>query len=356
MMVSSLPTTTFPATGTATTATATADRRDAGMQAQTSTGELGRNLTLVTKVCGDPLRMQVLRVLRDHTFSVLELCRILSMRQPALSHHLKLLTRAGLTEARRQGSFIFHRRASEPLDPALTTLHQTLMSTIDRLPLPTMLESKIQEVLKERRQVLRRLHPEPELEAPGHHDFSGYKLYLQSVLELLENHHGAMNLALEIGPGNGRFLPALAKRFKEVVAVDVSMQMLDLARQYATSRQLQNIRFQQLDIHHPLPGPAVADCVVVNMVLHHVSSPGEALEHLARRLRPGGSLLLSELCPHPHAWTREICGDLWLGLDPDSLGRWAEAAALVEKGEGTYQELGAGLRYQARHFVKQEQS
>jgi ArsR family transcriptional regulator len=39
-------------------------------------------------------------------------------------------------------------------------------------------------------------------------------------------------------------------------------------------------------------------------------------------LLPGGYLLIADLCAHSQAWTKEVCGDLWLGFDPEELDLW----------------------------------
>ena len=50
-------------------------------------------LANLCKASADPLRLQVLRVLCKDSFGVSELCSIFGIRQPALSHHLKVLAR-----------------------------------------------------------------------------------------------------------------------------------------------------------------------------------------------------------------------------------------------------------------------
>jgi len=45
------------------------------------------SLTDLNKALADSLRLQILRLLKNESFGVLELCRILEIRQPALSHH-----------------------------------------------------------------------------------------------------------------------------------------------------------------------------------------------------------------------------------------------------------------------------
>jgi ArsR family transcriptional regulator len=48
-------------------------------------------ITALSKAAGDPLRMQVLKVLQQNAYGVLELCQIFDIRQSAMSHHLKIL-------------------------------------------------------------------------------------------------------------------------------------------------------------------------------------------------------------------------------------------------------------------------
>jgi ArsR family transcriptional regulator len=85
------------------------------------------------------------------------------------------------------------------------------------------------------------------------------------------------------------------------------------------------------------------------MVLHHTASPAVVLADLAAALKPGGLLLLTDLCAHDQAWTREACGDLWLGFEPEALTRWAADAGLAQ-GESVYLALRNGFRIQVRVF------
>ena len=56
------------------------------------------------KATADQLRLLILRVLAKESFGVLELSQILGVAQPALSHHLKVLSNSGLVDTRRQGN------------------------------------------------------------------------------------------------------------------------------------------------------------------------------------------------------------------------------------------------------------
>lgn len=152
--------------------------------------------------------------------------------------------------------------------------------------------------------------------------------YRDSVLALLDKlSFSPAATALEVGPGDGSFLPDLARRFHQVTALDNSPAMLELARQVCEREALSNV---SLTLADALNGSQIqVDCVVVNMVLHHFAAPADALKQLATLLQPGGSLLVTELCSHNQAWAREACGDLWLGFEQDDLARWATAAGLV---------------------------
>lgn len=174
--------------------------------------------------------------------------------------------------------------------------------------------------------------------------------YRDSVLALLDKlSFSPAATALEVGPGDGSFLPDLARRFHQVTALDNSPAMLELARQVCEREALSNV---SLTLADALNGSQIqVDCVVVNMVLHHFAAPADALKQLATLLQPGGSLLVTELCSHNQAWAREACGDLWLGFEQDDLARWATAAGLVP-GESLYVGLRNGFQIQVRHFQR----
>ena len=99
-------------------------------------------LAALCKASSDPLRLQVLRVLRNDSFGVSELCYLFDIRQPALSHHLKVLAGAGLVATRREGNSIFYRRSELGQRPLLEALQDSLFATLDRMPLPAAVEQR----------------------------------------------------------------------------------------------------------------------------------------------------------------------------------------------------------------------
>ncbi|MEM9254369.1 MAG: metalloregulator ArsR/SmtB family transcription factor [Pseudomonadota bacterium] len=289
-------------------------------------------LTALCKASADTLRLLVLRVLRKDSFGVSELCSIFDMRQPALSHHLKVLAGAGLVAARREGNYMFYRRSELGQEPLLEALQATLFDTVDRLSLPAEVEQRLGTLYQQReansrdffRNNAHKFHQQRDLIASHEH-------YADVVANVLKDApHARRDTALEVGPGDGSFLPDLASVFERVVALDNAPGMLEQARASAAKAGLDNVDFILGDTSAPELRGLEADCVVINMVLHHTPEPGRVLDDVARHLAPGGVVLVTELCNHDQGWARENCGDLWLGFEPGDLGQWAYRAGLQD--------------------------
>ncbi len=289
------------------------------------------SLAGLLKAAGDPLRLQILRVLREDSFGVSELCAIFDIRQPALSHHLKVLAGAGLVATRREGNSIFYRRALPGHGGAgAEALPAALFESVDRLALPPSTLEALEALQRQREENSRAFFRENAHKFREQQDLiARYDQYAGTVAEVLQEAAlPGSAVALEVGPGDGRFLLELAPRFDEVVALDIETAMLEQARERAAAAGLDNIRFLHGDTAHPKVDGLGADCVVINMVLHHTPDPGRVLADVAGSLAPGGVVLVTDLCSHDQGWARENCGDLWLGFDPARLTGWAAEAGL----------------------------
>ena len=72
-------------------------------------GEAAR-MARVAKALGDPIRMQLVDVLRKHPGQacVCELVPLFDLSQPTVSHHLKVLRDAGIVGSERRGLWAFY--------------------------------------------------------------------------------------------------------------------------------------------------------------------------------------------------------------------------------------------------------
>lgn len=99
---------------------------------------------------------------------------------------------------------------------------------------------------------------------------------------------------LDLGCGAGHTALAFAARTAQVVALDLTPEMLEQARALAVERGLENLRFEAADAAH-LPFPdASFDVVTSRLSAHHYADPAAAVREAARVLAPGGLFLLSD--------------------------------------------------------------
>ena len=289
-------------------------------------------LANLCKASADPLRLQVLRVLMRDSFGVSELCAIFEIRQPALSHHLKVLASADLVATRREGNSIFYRRSELGQDGSLGALKAQIFAAVDQIEVPTTTRDRIDALYRQREENSRSFFTQNAHKFHQQQDLiASYDQYAETVAQVLrdaplKNHH----IALEVGPGDGSFLAELSPQFERVIAVDSAAEMLGQARNRATSERLVNITFIHGDTTAVELQDLQADCIVINMVMHHTPSPAQIFSDVANCLAPDGVVLVTDLCRHDQSWARENCGDLWLGFEPGDLARWAADAGLED--------------------------
>jgi len=131
----------------------------------------------------------------------------------------------------------------------------------------------------------------------------------------------------DVGAGTGFLSAGLAPRVAKVHLLDGSQAMLDVARRNLAG--FANVEFQQADgLALPLPDASL-DAVFANMYLHHCPDPLAAIREMARLLKPGGRLVITDLDAHGHAWMKDEMADVWLGFERDLVTGWLREAGLV---------------------------
>lgn len=309
------------------------------------------SLAQLLKAAGDELRLAILQVLAQDSYGVLELAQALKVKQSGMSHHLKILAQAGLVVTRREGNSIFYRRSTLAPDDPMTPLKRELFRSIDAAETPY--QEGLKQVWHERSQASRRFFLENADKFKEQQDLiASFEVYRGQITELLDlSPTPSRQCALEVGPGQGEFLPVLSARFEQVIALDNSPQMLAHARQRVEDAQLRNVELVEGDTRYLQNLPESFDCAVVNMVLHHTPSPASLFTDISHSLKQDGVLLVTELCLHDQSWTQDACGDLWLGFDPADLRDWAASSGLQE-GQSVYFALRNGFQIQLRQFIK----
>lgn len=300
------------------------------------------------KALGDGLRYSIVRLMQQDSFGVLELCDLFEVRQPAMSHHLKVMVEAGLLCSRREGNSLFYRRMLPDQTDNPEAL-KTLFSLIDVMDLDEKAELGLAELRKRRSQRSIEFFQKNSERFRSQQDLiAGYGEYGNSIADAVRALPLNKEVWVEVGSGEGELIEALGAEFGKVIALDVSSELL--ARAKARVEDLEHVDF----IHAELKPEAYvgqADLVSCNMVLHHVASPADLVSAMAATLKPGGFLLLTDLVSHDQEWARESCGDIWLGFDPEELFSITEKACLRSHSE-QYLALRNGFRVQILIFEK----
>lgn len=229
---------------------------------------------------------------------------------------------------------------------------------MDRIPLPEHLQEKIEAIRNQRAdqsqaffsRYAEKFREQQEL-------IAAFDLYAEPVANLIRNRSERHDwkTALEIGPGEGAFLPVLSKICNHVVALDNSRDMLAKATRTCIEERLNNVDLIEGVTDNLLARGDDFDLVVANMVLHHVPSPADIFLDASALMNTGGCLFVSDLCSHDQDWAKEACGDLWLGFEPEELTSWATDAGLAA-GESLFIGLRNGFQVQVREFWKTAES
>lgn len=310
-------------------------------------------LAHLLKAAADDLRLGILQALAQDSYGVLELAQGFGVKQSGMSHHLKVLATAGLVETRREGNSIFYRRVSLSQDLPHASLIKALFERLDALPLAQPYQVGLHQVWQDRAQRSQQFFRDNAPKFKAQQDLiASFDVYCGAVTELLAQIPDASRASvLEVGPGEGDFLPVLSRTFHRVLALDNSGIMLDKARSLVEQLNLPNVDLRLGDTSTLRDNPARFDCAVINMVLHHTPSPAQIFADVGSSLKAGGNLLVTELCSHDQTWAQDACGDLWLGFAPEDLQAWAVESGL-HVGQSIYLALRNGFQIQVRQFIK----
>lgn len=114
-------------------------------------------------------------------------------------------------------------------------------------------------------------------------------IYHNYLLQHLPPHS---EYVLEVGCGAGEFTRLLASRARKVTAIDLSPQMLRLAK--SRSEEFQNIEYLLADVMRLSLPAEEFDCIVSIATLHHLPR-AQALVKMKDALKSGGALIIHDL-------------------------------------------------------------
>jgi len=280
------------------------------------------SLLTALRAIGEPTRLRLLALCAHGELTVSELVGILGQSQPRVSRHLKLLTEAGLLERIREGSWVFHRlvqggdgaQLARRLNDMLPKGDETLIRDMERLSLVQRDRDRAAAEYFSRNaeswDKLRSLHVDDSV--------------VESVLLRMLDGERVEDL-LDVGTGTGRMLELFGSRITHGEGIDLSTEMLSVARANLQRSGLNNCTVRKADIYQ-IPFPTASfDALTIHQVLHFLDRPGRAIGEAARLLRPGGFFLLVDFAPHSQESLRHEHEHRRLGFDDGEVRSWFEA-------------------------------
>ncbi len=282
-------------------------------------------LNAALKAAGEETRLRVLALLAEAELTVSDLTDILRQSQPRISRHLKLLAEAGLVERFREGTWAFFRLSEqgggadlahallERLDPADQTIAR------DRARLASVRAARAAAA-----QAYFRAHA-AEWDRIRELHVADAAVEAAIVAALADKPFRSL---LDLGTGTGRMLELFGPQIERGLGLDLSLDMLLLARDRLERAGLKNCSVRQGDIYDlPLVNDAF-DVVILHQVLHFLDDGARAIREAARVLRPGGRLLVVDFAPHEQEFLREQFAHRRLGFAAETVTQWMAASGL----------------------------
>ena len=282
-------------------------------------------LLAALRAAGEPTRLRLLALCAHMDLTVSQLTQILGQSQPRVSRHLKLLLEAGLLDRLREGSWSFYRLAAQapgaelgrtlidsiPADDPILALDLERLQTIRRAR-EKQAAAYFQQNAAEWDRVRSLQVDEAEVE--------------RSLLELVPDR--AVEDLLDIGTGTGRMLEILGQRVRRAVGIDLSHEMLTVARSNLERAQLRNCLVRHGDMYRLPVQSGSFDAVTVHQVLHYAEDPAAVIAEAARVLRPEGRLIVVDFAKHELDYLRDEHAHRRLGFRDDEVSGWCKTAGL----------------------------
>jgi ArsR family transcriptional regulator len=307
------------------------------------------------RAIAEPTRLRLVALLSRAELTVTEISQVIGQSQPRTSRHLRLLLDADILERSPEGAFVFYRLSDRGDDAGLMRLLAHLCPADD--PVIAADVAALERVGEARSQAAAAyLSTHAEEWATIRSLYVAETDVERDMLELIGG-EGPIERLLDIGTGTGRILELMAPHSERSIGLDVSHDMLQLARANLGEARLSRASVRQGDLHRPPFEAGSFDVAIMHHVLHLLDRPGEAIVDAARLLRSGGRLLVADFAPHQLAFLRERHGHRHLGIADDEMCAWAADAGLVIETERTLRppEQAGGERLTVRLWLLRAQ-
>jgi ubiquinone/menaquinone biosynthesis C-methylase UbiE len=282
-------------------------------------------LVEVLRAAGEPTRLRILALLAHEELSVLELGRILDQSQPRVSRHLKLLAEAGLVERFPDGAWVFYRLAADGYGRTFVEQALSLVDPADPGALSDV--GRLSAVRAERSDAATAYFSRNAARWDEIRSLYIDEAEVEAAVQAAAG-PGPFSRLVDLGAGTGRMLTLLGGRAESAVGLDLSQQMLNIARAEVAKAGLGSCELRHGDIFATRLPDGAGDLVTVHQVLHYLGDPAAAVAEAARLTAPGGKLVIVDFAPHELEFLREQHQHRRLGFSDEEMIRWLAAGGL----------------------------
>ena len=274
----------------------------------------GRALVEMLRAAGEPTRLRILALLAEEELAVMELGQVLEQSQPRVSRHLKLLAEAGLVERFPDGAWVFYRlRGAEP---GRSFVRQSLDLIAADDPVFSVDSQRLEEVRAARNAEAAAYFARNA----AHWDEIRSHYVSEADVEaaiLRAAGPGPHRRLIDLGSGAGRMLTLLGPQAEATLGLDLSQQMLNIARVQTAEAGLKRCELRHGDVFATGLPDGAGDLVVIHQVLHYLPDPAAAVAEAARLVEPGGNLLIVDFAPHGLEFLRQAHQHRRLGFSDE---------------------------------------
>ena len=286
----------------------------------------------VLRAAAEGTRLRLLVLCAEGELTVSELTQITGQSQPRISRHLKLLVEGGLLDRFREGTHAYYKLSeSGPWTSIVQKIVEAVPAADDLVASDL---SRLNAVKKER------AHRAADFFKTNAEQWDAIRaLYIddrevEQAFFALWPQRPVADL-LDVGTGTGRILEMVADQVEHGVGIDLSRDMLSVARVNLEHADIKHCHVRHGDMNQVPFGDASFDVVTFHLVLHYADRPGLALLEAARVLRKGGTALVIDFTPHSERVLGDEHGHRWLGFEDVEMLTWFKEAGLERRASVT---------------------
>ena len=279
------------------------------------------------RAAGEPTRLRLLAICAHGEVTVSELTQIIGQSQPRVSRHLKLLCDAGLLDRFREGAWVFYRIAGRRRDGMSRHVQQILAMIPETDPQFQRDRQRLESIKQARAEgaasYFRANAAQWDRVRTLHIDTRDVERALGDALQPRSNAD-----FLDIGTGTGRILELFGPSIGHGIGIDLSLDMLRVARANLEAARLANCQVRHGDMYRLPFDDGTFDAATMHMVLHYADQPDTAIAEAGRVLRPGGVLVIVDFASHGIEQLRAEHAHRRLGFTEDEVAAWSGAVGL----------------------------